>query len=86
MTDLAALGERTITVDCDVLQADGGTRTLSVTGGFIALIYALRSIVAELPTAKRLPIFERVAAVSVGMVGRPGGAGPRLPGGLRRRG
>ncbi len=69
MTDLAALGERTITVDCDVLQADGGTRTLSVTGGFIALVDALRSIVAELPTAKRLPIFESVAAVSVGMVG-----------------
>jgi ribonuclease PH len=66
--DLAALGERTITVDCDVLEADGGTRTLSVTGGYIALIDALRSIVAELPTAKRLPIVESVAAVSVGIV------------------
>ncbi|MGO8688038.1 MAG: ribonuclease PH [Thermoguttaceae bacterium] len=69
VTDLAALGERTVTIDCDVLEADGGTRTLSVTGGFIALVDALRSIVAELPTAKRLPIFESVAAVSVGMVG-----------------
>ena len=50
-----------------MLQADGGTRTLSVTGGFIALIDALRSIVSELP-AKRLPICECVAAVSVGIV------------------
>ena len=42
VTDLAALGERTITVDCDVLEADGGTRTLSITGGLIALVDALR--------------------------------------------
>ncbi len=62
VTDLAALGERTITVDCDVIEADGGTRTLSVTGGFIALVDALRTV---LPT---IPLAESVAAVSVGIV------------------
>jgi ribonuclease PH len=66
--DLAAVGERTITIDCDVLEADGGTRTLSVTGGFIALIDALQTIVAELSDPQRFPIVESVAAVSVGMV------------------
>ena len=66
--DLAAVGERTITIDCDVLEADGGTRTLSVTGGFIALVDALQTIVAELSDPQRFPIVESVAAVSVGMV------------------
>lgn len=69
VTDLAALGERTVTIDCDVLEADGGTRTLSVTGGFLALVDALR---ATLPPRGKLPLFDSVAAVSVGLFdGRP---------------
>jgi len=69
VTDLAALGERTVTIDCDVLEADGGTRTLSVTGGFLALVDALR---AALPPRSPLPLADSVAAVSVGLVdGRP---------------
>jgi ribonuclease PH len=72
VTDLAALGERTVTVDCDVLEADGGTRTLSITGGFIALVDALGAVAKELPEPGRLPLLGSVAAVSVGMVdGRP---------------
>src|SRR5271165_2831612 len=59
--DLEAIGERTVTIDCDVLEADGGTRTLSITGGFLALANALP------PGAK--PLRDSVAAVSVGMVG-----------------
>lgn len=65
VTDLDALGERTVTVDCDVLEADGGTRTLSITGGLIAMVDALHK---ELPSKTRLPIDDSVAAVSVGMV------------------
>ncbi len=63
VTDLRALGERTITVDCDVLQADAGTRTASVTGGYIALALALRGL--DLGHA----LLDSVAAVSVGLVG-----------------
>jgi len=67
--DLAALGQRTVTVDCDVLEADGGTRTLSITGGFVALVDALRK---ELPRGANLPLRDSVAAVSAGIVdGRP---------------
>ncbi|MGI9626877.1 MAG: ribonuclease PH, partial [Longimicrobiales bacterium] len=66
--DMTALGPRTVTVDCDVLQADGGTRTASITGGAVALALAMNHLVAagELP---RSPIESQVAAVSVGMVG-----------------
>ncbi len=72
IADLGALGERLITVDCDVLEADGGTRTASITGGFIALVDALHSIRRELPDAARYPLRDSVAAVSVGIVdGRP---------------
>jgi ribonuclease PH len=72
VADLAALGERQITVDCDVLEADGGTRTASITGGFIALVDALRSIQKELPDPARFPLVDSVAAVSVGVVaGKP---------------
>lgn len=67
--DLAALGPRTITIDCDVLQADGGTRTLSITGGFVAMVDALRTIQAELPQPERLPLVDSVAAVSVALWG-----------------
>lgn len=69
VTDLAALGERTITIDCDVLQADGGTRTLSITGGFVALVDALRMVQAELADASHLPLRDSVAAVSVALWG-----------------
>lgn len=69
VTDMVALGERTVTVDCDVLEADGGTRTLGITGAFIALVDALRR---ELPARTRLPLGDSVAAVSVGILaGRP---------------
>jgi ribonuclease PH len=65
--DMAALGPRTVTIDCDVLQADGGTRTASVTGGFLALVDAIHSIRDKLP-ADRPVIVNSVAAVSVGIV------------------
>lgn len=65
--DLSALGERTITVDCDVLQGDGGTRTASVTGGFLALALALQRLVeqGELPA---IPLSAYVSGVSAGIV------------------
>lgn len=65
--DLALLGEQMITVDCDVLQADGGTRTAAVTGGMVALTLALRGMREEGRIAKS-PILSPVAAVSVGVV------------------
>ena len=69
VADLEALGERQISVDCDVLQADGGTRTASITGALVALVDAIRSIRRELPDATRYPLRDSVAAVSVGIVG-----------------
>jgi ribonuclease PH len=68
VADLAGLGERQITVDCDVLEADGGTRTASITGGFIALVDAIRSVQKELPDPARFPLTDSVAAVSAGVV------------------
>ena len=68
VVDLQALGERSITVDCDVLQADGGTRTASITGAFIALAIALRKLV-DFGTIKKMPLRDYLAATSVGMVG-----------------
>ena len=65
--DLTALGPRTVTVDCDVLQGDGGTRTASVTGGFIALALACRKM-TELGWLSESPIKHQVAAVSAGIV------------------
>lgn len=65
--DLGALGDRTITVDCDVLQGDGGTRTASVTGGFIALAIACRRLVKS-GALEKDPIRGCVAAVSAGVV------------------
>jgi len=67
VTDLDALGERTITLDCDVLQADGGTRSASVTGAYVALVEALKRLQGDGVFAK-LPVFDAVAAVSVGVV------------------
>jgi ribonuclease PH len=64
--DLKALGERTITVDCDVLQADGGTRTASITGGYVALVDAVNSLVRK-GSLRDSPIHGQVAAVSVGI-------------------
>lgn len=72
VVDLESLGERLVTVDCDILEADGGTRTASVTGGFLALVDALRSIQKQLPDPSRLPLHDSVAAISVGIVaGQP---------------
>jgi ribonuclease PH len=68
VADLSALGERTITVDCDVLEADGGTRTASITGGYIALADAVESIRSLLPAPGKSPLRDSVAAVSVGIV------------------
>lgn len=67
VVDFEALGPRTITIDCDVLQADGGTRTLSITGGFIALADALASLKEILPKGRPV-LTDSVAAVSVGIV------------------
>jgi ribonuclease PH len=65
--DLRALGVRTVTLDCDVIQADGGTRTAAITGSWVALALALRRIAAKKPFARE-PLARSVAAVSVGIV------------------
>lgn len=67
VTDLQGLGERTVTLDCDVLQADGGTRAASVTGAFVALAQAARWL-EDHRKVKRLPLRDFVAGVSVGVV------------------
>jgi ribonuclease PH len=67
VVDGAALGERTVVIDCDVLQADGGTRTASITGAFVALSLALRRLV-EFGALKSMPLRDSVAATSVGLV------------------
>ena len=68
VVDLKALGERTITLDCDVLQADGGTRTAAITGSYVALVDAVAAIVKK-GQLKESPIHGQVAAVSVGISG-----------------
>lgn len=68
VTDLAKLGERSIYIDCDVIQADGGTRTASITGAYVALIDALSSLNIR-GLLVEIPVKESVAAVSVGIVG-----------------
>jgi ribonuclease PH len=67
VVDLAALGERSILIDCDVIQADGGTRTASITGGYVALVLALERLRAG-GGLERLPLTGTVAAVSAGIV------------------
>jgi ribonuclease PH len=67
VTDLTKLGERTVWLDCDVIQADGGTRTASITGAFVALGLALHKLV-DAGTLKSVPLHDFVAAVSVGIV------------------
>ena len=66
--DMKLLGERTITIDCDVLQADGGTRCASITGGMVALEDAIRKLMAQ-GLLEQSPIVRRVAAISVGICG-----------------
>ena len=66
VVNLEALGERTITIDCDVIQADGGTRTAAITGGFIALADAVRYLVSK-GTIRKNPLYGQVASVSVGI-------------------
>ncbi|HEV3330797.1 MAG TPA: ribonuclease PH [Bryobacteraceae bacterium] len=68
VVDMTALGERTVMLDCDVLQADGGTRTASITGAFVALVLALRQL-ANFKVLKSMPVRDYVAATSVGLVG-----------------
>jgi len=65
--DLHSLGERTVTIDCDVIQADGGTRTASITGGYVALAIALRKLIKGGLLAPRV-LGAPVAAISVGVV------------------
>ncbi len=67
VVDTAALGDRTVIVDCDVLQADGGTRTASITGAYVAMVQALQKLV-KYGTLKSLPITQPVAATSVGIL------------------
>jgi ribonuclease PH len=66
VVDLKALGERSVTIDCDVLQADGGTRTASITGGYVALVDAIDVLVRK-GVLRESPIHGQVAAVSVGI-------------------
>ncbi|HOS92814.1 MAG TPA: ribonuclease PH [Armatimonadota bacterium] len=68
VVDLTQIGDRTITIDCDVLQADGGTRTASITGGFVALAQALQWLKTERNAFPRIPLNDPVAAISVGVV------------------
>src|SRR5690349_3570752 len=67
VTNLTALGERTVWIDCDVIQADGGTRTASITGAFVALALALEKLRAR-DVVKTIPLSDYVAATSVGIV------------------
>jgi ribonuclease PH len=67
VVDMRKLGERTVKIDCDVIQADGGTRTASITGGFIALALALKKVKKN-DAIDEIPITEYVAAISVGVV------------------
>ena len=68
VVDMAALGEQTVILDCDVLQADGGTRTASITGAFVAMGLALARMV-ECGALKKTPVRDCVAAISAGIVG-----------------
>ena len=68
VTDLEVMGEVTVQIDCDVLQADGGTRTASITGAYVALYDALQSLIVK-GKLKKMPLKDSVAAISVGIVG-----------------
>lgn len=68
VVDMAALGERTVILDCDVLQADGGTRTASITGAYVAMCLAMQALVQS-KTISKMPVTDYLAATSVGIVG-----------------
>jgi ribonuclease PH len=68
VTDMAAVGERTVWVDCDVIRADGGTRTAAITGSLVALGLAFQKLI-EMKVLKKMPLKDYVAALSVGIVG-----------------
>jgi ribonuclease PH len=68
IVDMEALGERTVTLDCDVIQADGGTRTAAITGAYVALVIALRKY-QQYGNLKKWPVTDSVAATSAGIVG-----------------
>ena len=85
VVDMQALGERTVILDCDVIQADGGTRTAAITGAAVALALALNALV-KAGTLKPSPLKQLVAATSVGIVGGDGAARPLLRRGLAGRG
>ncbi len=68
VTDLQKLGERTVWIDCDVIRADGGTRTASITGSMVALALALKKL-REMGVLKRIPLNDYVAAISAGIIG-----------------
>lgn len=71
IVDLAALGERSIIIDCDVIQADGGTRTAAITGAYVALTIAVNTLV-KYKAVPKSPLLDSVAATSVGVVGGTG--------------
>jgi ribonuclease PH len=84
VVDMEALGERTVWIDCDVIRADGGTRTASVTGALVALGLAIQKLLAQ-RALKVNPLKDYLAAISVGIVGGGVAARPQLPGRFRRR-
>lgn len=69
VVNLNLLGERTIWIDCDVIQADGGTRTASITGGFVALVLALRYLQNQGIVFEKFPVEKQIAAISLGIIG-----------------
>lgn len=69
VTNLTAFGEKTIYIDCDVIQADGGTRTASITGGFVALVDLFKKM-KQSGAIEKIPIYDYVSAVSVGVVNK----------------
>ena len=68
VTDLSAFGERQIRIDCDVMQADGGTRTAAITGGYIALYFAFHHL-QKLKVIEKIPLSDHIAAISCGVLG-----------------
>jgi ribonuclease PH len=68
VVEMPRLGERTIWIDCDVIQADGGTRTAAITGGFVAMVLAMQQMVAN-KQIKEIPVKDYLAATSVGVIG-----------------
>src|ERR1700735_3804886 len=71
VTDLKALGERTVWIDCDVIQADGGTRTASITGAYVAMVLAFEKLL-QAEKVSKIPVKDYLAATSVGVVEEQG--------------